>query len=246
MSFGTPSLGQLSQGMAGAAEALLIAVQAGMTYLPNGAAVVSSVAELTGGTRSFRDSVMANQPPAAILNMFDQLDGLAGQLDQYFAANQATPQIQSAWQTFADLEVQTGQVCRGGQLQTGFNPNLGQPGMGMGGSPVAGLADQLARETTAFIANFIQTANRVPEGRFMLAEAQQLEVAATNFRQYAYGNLPPAQLAQQFGGVSACWQRLGQRVERIARGHVGPNIAQVQKLGVICSQIGQTLGLPGY
>jgi hypothetical protein len=240
---GTPNIGQLAQGMTGAAEAVLAAVQSGMAYLPNGAAVVSSVVQLTTATRSFRDNVMANQPPGVIMNLFDQLDGLAGQLDQYFMANQTSPQIQSAWQTFADLEVQTGQVCRGGQVQQGFNPNTSPP---VGPSPVAGLADQLANETNTFIANFMPTAGRVPEGRFMLAEAQQLQVAATSFCQSVYANLPPAQLAQQFANVNACWQQLGGRVQRIARGHVGPNIAQVQKLGIICSQIGQTLGMPGY
>jgi hypothetical protein len=247
MSYGTPNIGQLAQGMAGSADAVLAAVQSNMAFLPNGPALVTSIGQLQGMVRSFLNNVIANQPPVTIVNLFEQIDALAGQIDQYFQANQATPQIQSAWQTFADFEVQAGQICRGAQPQPGYNPNAVPPGMGgMGGSPVAAMADQLVGETNAFINNFVQTAARVPEGRFMLAEAQQLAVAANAFRQSAYSNLPPGQLAQQFGNVSACWQQLGQRVQRVARGQVGPNIAKVQELGIICSQIGQALGFPGY
>jgi hypothetical protein len=80
----------------------------------------------------------------------------------------------------------------------------------------------------------------------MLADAQQLQAAATDFRQDVARNLPPNQLAYEFRDVDAIWQRLARRVNRVARGRIGPNIAQVQKLGGICAQIHQALGMPGY
>jgi hypothetical protein len=241
MNYGTLDLGQLAQGMAGAADALVVAVQAGMAYIRDGAALASAVAQLANGAHGFRDAVFANQPLPALTATYNQMDALAGQLNQYFAANPATSQVQAAWQSFAALEVQTARA-----LPAGVSPAPAYPPGGVGPSPVADLADQLLGETSAFLAAFSPTAGRVPEGRFMLAEAQQLEAAAAQFRQAALGGLPPDQLAQAFAGVAACCAQLGQRVERVAQGRIGPNIAQVQKLGVICSQIGQSLGLPGY
>jgi hypothetical protein len=242
MSYGGSSLGQLAQGLAGSAEALIASAQSGMNFIPNGQALLASISRLVGETRAFRDSVVANQPPAVIGSLFNQMDTLAGQIDQYIQANQTSQQIQSAWQTYADLEVQIAQMLQGAPVQPGPT-NPFPPGGGMGVSPVAGLADQLLNETSTFIAGFVQNAARVPEGRFILAEAQQLQTAANGFRQQAYSNLAPSQLAQQFMNVNACWQRLGQRVQRISRGQVGPNIARVQNLGAICSQIGQLLGI---
>jgi hypothetical protein len=256
MSYGTLDLGQLAQAMAGAADALVVAVQAGIAYIPDGASLASAVAQLANGTRAFRDAVFANQRLPVLTATYNQMDALAGQLNQYFAANPATPQAQAGWQSFAALEVQAARALQAAIPQPGIPtapyapagviPAPAYPPGMVGPSPVAGLADQLLGETSAFIAAFSPTAGRVPEGRFMLAEAQQLEAAAAQFRQAAFGGLAPDQLARAFGGVAACWEQLGQRVERVARGRFGPNIAQVQKLGVICSQIGQTLGMPGY
>ena len=114
-----------------------------------------------------------------------------------------------------------------------------------GPSPLLGLADQLVQQTSAFVSVFGPTAGRVPEGPAMLAESQQLMAAAANFRQDVGRNLPPNQLAYEFRDVDAIAQRLGRRVGRIARGRIGPNIAQVQTLVNICAQIHQAVGMPG-
>lgn len=253
MSIGPQNLAQLAQAQAATAEAVLATVQANAGGLNDGASLVQAVAQMTQGARAFRDCVLGNQPLVVITQAYDQMDPLAGQINQYFSANPAPPQVQAAWQAFAAIELQTADAIRAaGAGQVAMMPGAGYPpagvGVGVGGgpSPVAGLADQLVGETTAFIANFAPTAGRVPEGRYMLAEAQQLQSAAANFRQSAFTGLPPDQLAYAFSQVGACWQQLGSRVERIAQGHMGPNIAQVQKLGMICGQIGQSLGVPGY
>ncbi|CAN0498862.1 unnamed protein product, partial [Phaeothamnion confervicola] len=58
----------------------------------------------------------------------------------------------------------------------GFGPPpVGGPG------PVLGLAERLLDETTAFINAFAPTAGKVPEGRGMFMEAQQLQAATANF-----------------------------------------------------------------
>ena len=253
MSYGTQDLGQLAQALAGSADALMASVQAGLGYLPDGADLAAVVAQLVQGTQVFRDTVFANPPIAVVHNAFNQMDAVAGRLNQYFAANQATPQIQAAWQTFAAIEVQTARSYSAGGVPPQVIPVNPYPQPGMmpprgGGfpSPVAGLAEQLLGETSAFVNVFSQTGGQVPQGRSILAEAQQLEVAAANFRQNALAGLPPDQLANEFAGVAECWNRLGQQVGQIAQGHTGPNIAQVEKLGAICVQIGQTLGMPGY
>ena len=49
-----------------------------------------------------------------------------------------------------------------------------------------------------------------------------------------------------FRDVDALWQRLARRVNRVARGRMGPNIQQVQRIGATCEQIHRVLGMPGY
>jgi hypothetical protein len=173
------------------------------------------------------------------------VDALANQIGQYLAANPVPPQVKAAWESFASVEVQVPPNLGLGPAQPGI-PVTPFPTPGPGASAVLGLADQLLQETAAFVAVFGPTAGKVPEGRFMLAEAQQLEAAAANFRQGVLGGLPPDRLSYEFANVSACWERLGQRVNRIAQGRTGPNIAQVQKLGGLCAQISQVLGQPGF
>jgi len=256
MSYGTQDLRQLAQALAGSADALMASVQSGLGYLPDGANLSAAVGQLIQGVQVFRDAVFANQPLSVVHNAFNQMDAVAGQLNQYFAANQATPQIQAAWQTFAAREVQTARSYSVGVPpqavpvnpfpQPGMIPAQGYPQAGGIPSPVAGLAEQLLGETSAFVNVFSQTGGRVPQGRYILAEAQQLETAAANFRQNALTGLPPDQLANEFVGVTDCWNRLNGHVQQIAQGQTGPNIQQVEKLGAICVEIGRTLGMSGY
>ena len=89
-------------------------------------------------------------------------------------------------------------------------------------------------------------ARNVPEGGFILADAQSLQAAAADFRKDAARGLAPNQLAYEFRDVDAIWQRLARRVNRIARGRIGPNIQQVQRIGGTCEQVHRVLGMPGY
>jgi hypothetical protein len=123
--------------------------------------------------------------------------------------------------------------------------NLGSPGAGRP-SPLLGLADRRVEQTAAFVSVFGPTAGGVPEGPITLADAERLRAAAADFRQDVARGLPPNQLAYEFRDVDAIWQCLARRVDRIARGRTGPNIAQVQKPGGIIAQIHQVLGMPGY
>ena len=83
-----------------------------------------------------------------------QMDPIAGQINQYFSANAAPPQVQAAWQAFATIELQTADAIRAAGAQGGA------PFIPVGVGPVATLADQLVGETSAFINAFAPTAGR--------------------------------------------------------------------------------------
>ena len=80
----------------------------------------------------------------------------------------------------------------------------------------------------------------------MASDAQRLQAAAVAFRQGVANGLPTNQLAFAFRDVDASWQRMARRVNRVAKGNVGPNVAMVLSLGGLCEQIHTALGMPGY
>ena len=122
----------------------------------------------------------------------------------------------------------------------------GIPPTGGGIPPIVGLSSQLADQVNQFVQVFGPNAGNVPEGGLMLIDAQRLQAAASEFQRSAAGGLPPNQLAYEFRDVDALWQRLARRVNRVARGRMGPNIQQVQRIGESCEQIHRVLGMPGY
>ena len=245
MSFGPQNLGQLAQALATSADGLLLTIRANAAATPNAPALANAVGQLAQASHGFLDAINAGRPLGVVAQAFGPVDALAGQIGQYLATNPVPPPVQGAWQAFGSIAGQIPQNLGPPPAQPGFQP-APAPYPPAGVSPVVVLSDQLFQEASAFVATFAPTAGRVPDGRVMLAEAQQLQAAAAQFRQVSAAGLPPAQLAQEFAGVAACCQRLNGHVAAIAQGRTGPNIQQVQKLGMICARIGQTLGQPGF
>ena len=113
-------------------------------------------------------------------------------------------------------------------------------------SPVLALADQLNAQVDAFLAAFTPTVRVVPEGEWILADAQRLKAAAAAFREECGRGVDPYRLSQQFLAVDQLWGRLARRINRIARGRTGPNIQTAMQMGETCRQLHQLLGMPGY
>ncbi len=236
---------RLAHALVDRANALLAAIQGSMPGQV-GATVADEARRLTVAADQFHDAIDPSQPPKAFAPAFLPVDSSADRLERFIVNNNdAPPPVQNAWQAFASVEVLIHQNLGLASPQPAVAVSA-LPSTGGGPSPIAALADQLADQTAAFVQVFGPTARVVPEGPAMLADAQQLTSAAANFRQDAAGNLAPNQLAYEFRDVDAVWQRLARRVNRVARGRMGPNIAQVQKLGALCDQIHQALAMPGY
>jgi hypothetical protein len=236
---------RLAHALVARAEGLAAAIQGGMAADPNGAALAADAARLARAADEFHDAIDANQPLSVAAQAFGPVDALADRIERYVTTNPVPPQVQSAWQSFASVESLLHQNLGLSSPQPEVSINLGSSVAGRP-SPLLGLADQLVEQTAAFVTVFGPTAGGVPEGPVMLADAERLQAAAADFRQDVARGLPPTQLAYEFRDVDAIWQRLARRVNRIARGRTGPNIAQVQKLGGIIAQIHQVLGMPGY
>jgi hypothetical protein len=236
---------RLAHAMVDRANALAAAIQYEMGRDPNGAALARSAAQLAQAADAFHDSLDANPDPQAIGPAFAPVDALADQLERVLTGNGIPPRVRGAWQSFASVEVLLHQNLNLDSPQPDVPINLAAPGGG-GPSPLAGLAEQLVEQSAALLQVFGPNAGRVPEGGYMLADAERLQAAAADFRQDVRRGLAPNQLAFEFRDVDATWQRLARRVDRIARGRTGPNIQQVQKLGAICEGIHQALGMPGY
>jgi len=139
---------------------------------------------------------------------------------------------------------------RGYSLPSGLTPGayndvLVQP-IGPGGgvsapypgpSPVAGLAVQLVQQVDDFLRSFAQTARAVPQGGLFLADATTLREAAARLSQMAASGAPPATLSAQFRAVAVTWQRFESRMEQVAKGRMGPNIAKILQMGGTVEQI---------
>jgi len=122
-----------------------------------------------------------------------------------------------------------------------LGPGVGNPGA----SAVVGLSGQLVRQVDDFLRAFAPNARVVPQGRQFLADASMLRDAAARFQQMAAGGAPPATLANQFGAVAASWQRFESRMEQVAKGRMGPNIAKILQMGGTVQRIQGLLPLAG-
>jgi hypothetical protein len=111
---------------------------------------------------------------------------------------------------------------------------------------VGALAGQLVEQTSEFLRVFGPNSSKVPERAGFLGDAERLLNAANRFQQDASVGMTVGDLAFRFRDVDASYRRLARRTDRVAKGRLGPNIAQVGVLGQICSQIANYLALPGY
>jgi hypothetical protein len=236
---------RLAHALAARAESLAAALQADMGRDPNGAALTRDAMELARSADAFHDSIDANQPVEVAARAFAPVDAIADRMERFITTNQVPPRVQNAWQAFASVEIlvhqNLGLDSPQPQVQVGLAPPTGG-----GIPPIVGLSSQLVEQVNQFVQVFGPTAGNVPEGGLMLIDAQRLQAAASEFQRSAAGGLPPNQLAYGFRDVDALWQRLARRVNRVARGRMGPNIQQVQRVGETCEQIHRVLGMPGY
>ena len=174
----------------------------------------------------FHDAIDPNQPPQGVAQAFLPVDECADRLERFIVNNNdAPPPVQIAWQAFASVEVLMHQNLGLASPQPAVPVNIVAPPADAGPSPVVG-PGRPARAADHGVRPGLRADRPArPRGAYMLADAQQLQAAAANFRQDAAGNLAPNQLAYEFRDVDAVWHRLARRVNRIARGRLGPNIA---------------------
>ena len=226
-------------------EYLQATIQAEAANFPNGARFARQADQLSQACGAYYDSLQQNQDPEVIQQSFTSVTTIADRLGADLRAVRCPPRVEQGWQSFAATDV----LIRG-QL------NLPTPPPGprvvlrpaRGPSPLVVMTDQLVQQVDTFIQVFGTTARNVPQGEFIMADAQRLQAAAADFQQdVARGpQIDPNVLADEFEDVDACWQRLVRRVNRIGGGRTGPNIQQVQKMGATCEQIHTVLGIPGY
>lgn len=236
---------RLAHALVDRAEALAATIQADMGRDPNGAALARDAAELARTADAFHDAIDANQGIDIAARAFGPVDQIADRLEKYITTNQVPVRVQAAWQSYASVEFLIHQNLRLESPQPKLQISL-LPPPNNGPPPIVGLANELDQQVNDFVRVFSPTAGIVPEGGFLLADARSLQAASADFRKDAARGLAPNQLAFEFREIDAIWQRLARRVNRIARGRIGPNIQQVQRIGGTCEQIHRVLGMPGY
>lgn len=227
------------------AEYLVSTIQAESANLPNGARFARQADQLSDACGVFYDSLQQNQGPEVLQQSYTTVTVIADRLRADLQATRCPPRVQQGWQSYA----QTDALIRG-QLNVPLTPPVTHIVLrpAQGPSPLVAMSDQLLQQVDSFVQVFGPTARDVPQGEYILADAQRLQVAAGDFRQdVARGpQIDPNALATEFQDVDACWQRLVRRVNRIGRGRTGPTIQLVQKMGSTCEQIHTVLGMPGY
>jgi len=236
---------RLAHALVDRANSLAATVQADMGRDPNGADMARDASELARVADAFHDAIDANQTVEVAARAFGPVDAVADRVERFVTAGRVPPRVQTAWQAFASVEVLIHQNLGLDSPQPDVQVVVAPP-PGGGASPVVGLSTQLVEQVTEFVQAFGPMAGNVPDGGALLADAQRLQAAAADFRQDAARGLPPNQLAYEFRDVDASWQRLARRVNRVARGRLGPNIQQVQRIGGTCEQVHRVLGMPGY
>ena len=235
---------RLAHALVTRAEALAGAIQADMASDPNGAAVARDAERLARAADAFHDAIDANQPVDVAARAFAPVDQVADGVERYVTANRVPPRVQQAWLAFAAVEVLIHKNLGLDSPQPAVEISLVPPAEG-GRSPLAGLADQLVRQTDAFAQALAPAPRDVGDGETILADSERLRGAATNFRENVARGLAPNQLAYEFRDVDASSQRLARRLSRLGRGRPDPGIPQFQRIGETCEQIHRVLGMPG-
>ncbi|WZP00079.1 hypothetical protein EP7_001696 [Isosphaeraceae bacterium EP7] len=111
---------------------------------------------------------------------------------------------------------------------------------------VNALSDQLVGQVSDFLRVFSSNSAQVPERAGFLSDAERLRIAAIKFQRDASTGMTVGDLAFRYRDVDASYRRLARRTDRVAKGRLGPNIAQIGVMGQTCSQIADYLALPGY
>lgn len=236
---------RLSYTLVQRAEYLAATVQTEQANFPNGERFVRQADRLSQACGEFYDTLQQNPAPEVIQQSFTSVTTIADRLGTELQAVRCPPRVEQGWQSFAATDV----LIRG-QLNLQTPPPAVRVVLrpARGPSPLVAMTEQLVQQVDTFVQVFGTTARNVPEGQFIMADAQRLQAAAADFRQDVTRGpqIDPNLLADEFQDVDASWQRLVRRVNRISRGRTGPNIQQVQQMGATCEQIHTVLGMPGY
>ena len=257
---------RLARALVDRADALARAIRSSMGNDPAAGPLIADADALAREADAWHDALRVNTALPTAARSFGPVDAVADRVEKIVTTRSVPPPVSGAWQSFASAEVLVHRNLGLDSAQPAVaipapGVNVTVPGVNVTvatapapavaapavASPtVTALADQLVEQANAFVQVFGPTAGVVPQGAFMLADAQALLAAATNFRQDAARGLDANALAYEFRDVDAVWVRLARRVNRIARGRTGPNIQQVGKIGDTCEQIHRALGMPGY
>jgi len=234
------------------AEAVAASVPQEMADDPNVAAIAQDAKALVTAADRFHDSLDAGQSPQTLQTAYGPVVSLTDRLGTVLNAEDCPPRMRRLWQGYAYCDALMRQVLGmsvGANVPTDYL-RVPQGEFGTGTTPPASsvvpLANKLVAQTDDFLAVFTPTARAAAEGLDSLEDARRLRAAAAQFQAQAAQGAAPNQLAFAFRDVDIFWQRLGRRVERLARGRSGPNIDRVRMLGQTCEQLHQILAMPGY
>jgi hypothetical protein len=234
------------------AEAVAASVPQEMADDPNVAAIMQDAKALATAADRFHDSLDSGQSPQTLQTAYGPVVSLSDRLGTVLNAEDSPPRLRRLWQGYAYCDALMRQALGmsvGANVPTDYlRVPQGDPGTATTApaSSVVPLANKLVAQLDDFLAVFTPTAGAAAEGLDSLEDARRLRAAAIQFQAQAAQGAAPNQLAFAFRDVDVYWQRLGRRVERLAKGRSGPNIDRVRMLGQTCEQLHQMLAMPGY
>jgi len=237
---------RLALAMEQRSQALLTAIQTNMVGVPDGARLVRDAANLAVACDMVQDQIERGMAPQQIPNAIEPIARFSGQIAGRLQGIDAPPAVDQAWQSFLSAE-----ALMRRQLNMQVPPPVVRVNLvpvDTGPSPIVALADQLVSQVGEYIQAFAPNANRIPEGDYMLVDAQRMQAAAVDFRRDLDRGIDPNRLAYEFRPVDECWNRLSRRMQRVAQANdifTGPNIQRAQQMGQTCRQIHQLLAMPG-
>lgn len=246
---GVDDLRRLAHALVSRAEALEAYVPNLMADHPDVQAITKDTTELSRAADRFHDTLDAGQGIEALQAAYGPVRTLSDRLAPVLS--QAPSDLKRAWKGYAYADATIRQQIGLAVPEHAPPDFLRAPAPAVAQvaapavSPIVPLADQLVAQLDEFLEAYAPTARVVPEGIQGLDDATRLRAAAVEFQQAAAQGLAPNQLAFAYRNVDAYWQRLGRRVQRIARGRTGPNIQRVWNIGQTCEQLHQMLAMPG-
>ena len=181
------------------AQALAATVQAEMAGVPGADRLARDAARLAQACDAFNDSIRDGQTVDVIRTAFGSVAAVADRFETDLQAYKLPAPVDASWRSFAAAEVLLRQRLGLATPPPAVDMVL-QPA-GNGPSPVLALADQLNAQLDAFLAAFTPTVRVVPEGEWILADAQRLKAAAVAFREECGRGVDSYRLSQQFIAV---------------------------------------------